>query len=122
MKKNNLKRNIISAVLVLVFILALTACSSAADTSTASQTPLASTVFEQPTFTLAELAMYDGQNGNPAYIAIDDVVYDVTDEPKWNGGKHNGYTAGQDLTEEMQAAPHGLSKLTGLTAVGRLAE
>lgn len=29
--------------------------------------------------TLEELAAYDGKDGNPAYIAVDGVIYDVTD-------------------------------------------
>ena len=32
----------------------------------------------EKTFTLAQLAQYDGQNGQPAYVAVDGVVYDVT--------------------------------------------
>ena len=38
--------------------------------------------------TLDELAQYDGQNGNPAYIAVDGVIYDVTNVSQWNGGAH----------------------------------
>ena len=33
---------------------------------------------EEKIFTEKELGKYDGQNGNPAYVAIDGVVYDVT--------------------------------------------
>lgn len=54
-----------------------------------------------PTFTAAELALYDGQTestGFKAYIAYDGLVYDVTNHPQWSNGTHNGMTAGQDLT------------------------
>ncbi len=73
--------------------------------------------------TLDELAQYNGQNGNPAYIAVDGVIYDVTDVPQWKGGFHNGFTAGQDLTEEIKTiSPHGVSKLQLVKAVGKLAD
>ena len=34
----------------------------------------------------ADLAKYNGQNGNPAYVAVIGKVYDVTDSPAWTGG------------------------------------
>lgn len=71
--------------------------------------------------TLEELKMYDGQNGNPAYIAVDGVIYDVTNVSPWSGGKHNGFTAGQDLTDAIKnVSPHGLAKLESVPVVGEL--
>jgi len=73
--------------------------------------------------TLEELATYDGSNGNPAYIAIEGVIYDVTNSKAWNEGKHNGYVAGKDLTVEMRdVSPHGFSKLDGISIVGKIKE
>ena len=70
-------------------------------------------------FNASTLSVYNGKDGNPAYIAIEGVVYDVSDEPMWMDGIHQGrFQAGQDLTEQMKNAPHGLSKLTGLKEVG----
>lgn len=37
---------------------------------------------------------YDGQNGNPAYVAINNRVYDVTHIPAWQDGTHHGNKAG----------------------------
>ena len=37
-----------------------------------------------------DLAKYNGQNGNPAYVAVNGKVYDVTDSPAWTGGEHHG--------------------------------
>lgn len=73
-------------------------------------------------FTLEELATYNGKDGQPAYVAVDGVVYDVTDVPQWANGEHySGLTAGQDLTEEItNQSPHGLSVLDGLPVVGTL--
>ena len=41
---------------------------------------------EEKIFTEKELGKYDGQNGNPAYVAIDGVVYDVTNVSAWKDG------------------------------------
>jgi len=54
-----------------------------------------------------ELRQFDGENG-PIYIAYDGVVYDVTDSAKWRKGMHeNLHFPGQDLTSEIDEAPHG---------------
>lgn len=50
------------------------------------------------TFNQTELAKYNGQDGQPAYVAVDGVVYDVTGVAAWAGGKHHGNLAGQELT------------------------
>ncbi len=73
--------------------------------------------------TLEELAEFDGQNGNKAYIAVDGKVYDVTDLPPWAGGVHNDFPAGQDYTEEIkEVSPHGLTPLESLEPVGTIVE
>ena len=73
--------------------------------------------------TLDELAQYDGADGNPAYIAVDGVIYEVSDSSAWPDGSHNGFSAGQDLTEEIKTiSPHGVSKLNNLTVVGTLVD
>lgn len=69
---------------------------------------------------LEELKKYNGENGNPAYVAIDGVVYDVSDVDPWQGGKHHGNVAGQDLSEVIKHAPHKHSVLAKLTEVGKL--
>ena len=49
-------------------------------------------------FTKEQLSEYDGQNRNKIYIAVDGIVYDVTDKDTWSGGRHYGVAAGKDLT------------------------
>ncbi|WP_125763472.1 cytochrome b5 domain-containing protein [Companilactobacillus hulinensis] len=71
-------------------------------------------------FTLEELKQYNGQDGNKAYVAIDGVVYDMTDVKPWAGGKHHGNVAGQDLSEVIPNAPHKKSVLPKLPVVGKL--
>ena len=103
---------------------ATTAAASGAATTqaaTAATTTAADTATTQKVFTLDELKTYDGQNGNPAYVAVNGVVYDVTKAKGWSNGAHQGNTAGQDLTSVIASAPHGTSILSGLTIVGTLA-
>ena len=87
----------------------------------ASPEPVDEDIGDLPSFTLEELAQFDGQDGNHAYVAVDGLVYDVTDEPRWSGGTHNGLTAGQDLTSQInQMSPHGTRVLDNLPIVGRI--
>ena len=58
-------------------------------------------------FTRAELQKYSGDRGRTKYIAFKGVVYDVTDCPKWRNEMHeNLHWPGQDLTGEIDDAPH----------------
>ena len=72
------------------------------------------------TFTVAQLAQYNGQNGNKAYVAIDGKVYDVTNIAKWKNGMHQGLTAGLDLSTFINQSPHGKGILGNLAVVGTL--
>lgn len=56
----------------------------------------------QREFTLEELAVYDGSSGKNAYVAVNGVVYDVSNEAVWGGGTHFGLTAGKDVSEEFK--------------------
>lgn len=76
---------------------------------------------EEQTFTFAELANFDGQSGRQAYVAVDGIVYDVTNASNWNNGMHNGVRlAGTDATQAIMSSPHGKSVLSGLPVVGKL--
>jgi predicted heme/steroid binding protein len=48
------------------------------------------------TFTSETLKAYNGLNDQPAYVAIDGIVYDLSSV--FRNGKHNGNDAGQDLS------------------------
>ena len=72
-------------------------------------------------FTLEELKQYDGKNGRTAYIAYKGKVYDVTDDPLWVEGDHQGeHKAGVDLTEELSQAPLGEEELDMVKLIGIL--
>lgn len=113
-----------------ILILALSGCGSNAGIGAASAQPGEAVQSSQSpsasdstlkTFTREELKKYNGKNGNPAYVAVDGTVYDVTNVREWRGGDHNGFEAGNDLTEAIKTkSPHGVSKLKGIPIVGKL--
>lgn len=108
--------------------LLLVACAPAIveDSATTSSkvVSVSSSAEEMRTFTLEELSQYNGKDGQPAYVAVDGVVYDVTNVEAWKDGEHKlGLTAGNELTEEItNQSPHGLKVLEGLPIVGELVE
>lgn len=71
--------------------------------------------------TLEQLKQFNGKDGNPAYIAVDGVLYDVTSDRHWSNGTHEGYGAGKDLTDAIKnKSPHGIKILNGVPVVGKL--
>ncbi|WP_442598302.1 cytochrome b5 domain-containing protein [Neobacillus sp. D3-1R] len=76
----------------------------------------------QRIFTLEELATYNGKNGSPAYVAVNGIVYDVTNNRAWAAATHFALTAGKDYTKEFASCHAGQqSILATLPIVGRLA-
>ena len=74
-------------------------------------------------FTLTQLQQnYNGKNNQPAYVAVDDIVYDITYEGAWAGGTHFGLQAGEDMSSAL-ASCHSQDKariLSKLVPVGTL--
>jgi predicted heme/steroid binding protein len=75
---------------------------------------------ETKTFTVAQLAEFDGKNGKPAYVGYKGVVYDVTESSQWLDGDHLGHEAGKDLTDQMEIAPHSDEVMERLKKIGAL--
>lgn len=118
-----MKGSLVAIILILGLSGILVSCSSKYIINTTKDTPIKeeSIPNEEKTFTVDELAKYNGKNGNPAYVAVSGVVYDVTDANEWNKGAHkNGITAGKDLTDEISKAPHKLKVLDKIPMVGIL--
>ena len=70
---------------------------------------------------IEELKEYNGKDGQRSYVAVDGIVYDVTDVPEWQNGMHNGQEAGKDVTEAIKnISPHGTSMLSKAEKVGYL--
>lgn len=68
----------------------------------------------------SELSKYDGKNGNPAYVAVDGVIYDVTNNAAWAAASHFGLGAGRDLTGAHASCHANQDVLSKLKVVGRL--
>lgn len=71
-------------------------------------------------FTPEELARFNGKGGNPAYVAVNGTVYDVTNSAAWGGATHFGLAAGTDLTSQFAACHAGQAILSKLKAVGKM--
>ncbi len=75
-------------------------------------------------YTLEQLAEYNGQEGTDCLVAVDGEVYLIEGFALWQMGEHvpSGGRArcGLDLTEVIDESPHGRSKLDLLRKVGNL--
>ncbi|MDS0527347.1 cytochrome b5 [Clostridium sp. SHJSY1] len=71
-------------------------------------------------FTLEELSKYDGSDGNPVYIAVNGIVYDLSKNKNWVGGKHFGLIAGKDLTSEFNSCHGNMEILDSTPRVGMI--
>lgn len=47
------------------------------------------------------LERYNGQEGMPAYIAVNGIVYDISESDEWKHGRYLGVKAGVDLSEDL---------------------
>lgn len=73
------------------------------------------------TFSREQLTQFTGTNGMPAYVAVNGVVYDVTNNAAWSLATHFGLKAGNDLTGEFASCHAGQNWiLAQLKPVGRL--
>ena len=72
-------------------------------------------------FTPEEMAQFNGENGKPVYIAHAGKVYDVSASKMWKTGTHmKRHRSGQDLTTDIQGAPHQPDVLERYPQVGVL--
>jgi predicted heme/steroid binding protein len=68
-----------------------------------------------------QLEENNGQNGKPAWVAVEGKVYDVTESSFWADGSHMGmHDAGKDLTDDLSMAPHGADNMEKVKFVGDL--
>lgn len=74
-------------------------------------------------FTREELSHYNGTNGYPSYVAVNGIVYDVTNIPIWQTGTHFGLRAGQSLSVEFNTCHSNRPMvLDELQQVGRMVD
>lgn len=64
------------------------------------------------------LAAFDGTDGKPMLIAHEGAVYDVGASPLWSKGDHFRHKPGEDHTDSIARAPHGVEKLDNVKKVG----
>jgi len=132
-RTGTLPRLLAAALLTLALVTAVAACGGGdSGTSTTASTSAATTATSTPgegdrSFTLDELAQFDGKDGRAAYVAVDSVVYDVTDGPDWQEGVHTrcglGAEAGKDLSQVIGQAPANMrALLEAMPVVGELAQ
>jgi predicted heme/steroid binding protein len=75
-----------------------------------------------PVFDKESLAKYNGEDGMKAYVAVDGVVYDVTDVKAWQTPHAGRFKPGKDYSKEINQSPHGKKNLEGLEVVGTYEE
>ena len=73
-------------------------------------------------FSKSDLTQFNGKDGKPAYVGYKGKVYEVTGSDQWVDGDHLGHMAGQDLTEQMEIAPHSEEVMDKMKIVGILAD
>jgi predicted heme/steroid binding protein/uncharacterized membrane protein len=74
-------------------------------------------------FTLEEIKKCNGRDGSPVYVVYKGRVIDVSGSALWKGGLHmNRHNAGNDLSPDIQAAPHDPDVLDRYPQVGVLQE
>lgn len=130
MEVKALKKTIFVLIIILIFA-AIAGCSAkepdtqmqetggsasteSVDTNANESESSESTDPQLPEFNAEELAKYNGLDGNPAYVAYEGYVYDVSDIKAWKDGIHQGkHKAGFDYTEVLNnQAPHSPKNLT----------
>ncbi len=75
---------------------------------------------ELPAYTKSQLALRNGQDKPTVWIAYKGIIYDVTDSRLWSNGLHYEHWAGQDLTAELEDAPHTADVFERFEKVGEL--
>jgi len=71
-------------------------------------------------YSLAQLALRNGQDKEEIWCAFNGFIYDVTKSRLWRNGKHYEHWAGQDLTDELKDAPHTEKVFEKFEIIGKL--
>jgi predicted heme/steroid binding protein len=71
-------------------------------------------------YTRQQLALRNGQDNPEIWVAFRGIIYDVGGSRLWKNGRHYEHWAGQDLTEELEMAPHTERVFEKFQAIGQL--
>lgn len=73
-----------------------------------------------PEYTASQLALRNGTDKEEIWVAYKGHIYDVSASRLWRKGQHYEHWAGQDLTEELNLAPHTENVFDKFKIVGKL--
>ena len=76
---------------------------------------------ELPVYTRSQLSLRNGQDKPEIWIAYKGLVFDVTSSRLWRQGQHYEHWAGQDLTDELEDAPHNEFVFDKFEVIGKMA-
>jgi predicted heme/steroid binding protein len=80
-------------------------------------------IYEFINLTREELKQYNGEDGRPAYIAVDGIVYDITESNQWKNGKYLGAKAGKDYTDLFKSGKEeSMTMLSDFKVIGVIKE
>lgn len=71
-------------------------------------------------YSISELSVRDGRKSKDIWVAYKGNIYNVSSSDLFEDGDHYGHLAGQDLTLEMEDAPHLDDVLNNFPIVGVL--
>jgi predicted heme/steroid binding protein len=71
-------------------------------------------------YTKSQLALRNGQDKPEIWIAYKGLIFDVSSSRLWRKGQHYEHWAGQDLTDELDDAPHNEFVFDKFEIVGKL--
>ena len=71
-------------------------------------------------FSISQLALRNGQDKKDIWCSYKGKIYDLTASRLWAGGTHYEHWAGQDLTDELEDAPHSEKVFEKFKAIGFL--
>ncbi len=71
-------------------------------------------------YTKTQLSLRNGQDRDEIWVAFKGDIFDVTGSKMWRNGKHYEHWAGQDLTPEMEDAPHAEEVFVKFDKIGKL--
>lgn len=77
-------------------------------------------IADLPVYTIAQLALRNGQDRDEVWCAYKGLIYDVTRSKLWKDGKHYEHWAGQDLSDEFSDAPHTTNVFDKFDVVGKV--
>ncbi len=72
------------------------------------------------TYTKFQLALRNGQDMEQIWVAHKGIIYDVSESRYWRRGMHYKHWSGQELSDELVAAPHSDSVFAKFNIVGKL--